>query len=176
MNKPRKVPEYKISPSYKKKENHTNKIPIIKQQYLFKGKGSRGMIFDFWPLPRPMTKTWGSGLVFQKIIKIFGTPDCAFGKTDNIPDSVFSVDLENGYNWIELPFKDNKFDFGYWDPPYDHLYKKEGQEIWRCCRKLAILHTHVYPTSWFKGAKRIGMVAITMGPLKQIRILQVIKK
>ena len=54
--------------------------------------------------------------------------------------------------------------------------KHEAIEIWRVCEKLAILHTHVYPRSWFKGAKRIGMLAVTFGPLKVIRILQVFKK
>ena len=56
------------------------------------------------------------------------------------------------------------------------LFKPECLEIWRCCKKLAILHTHVYPTSWMKDAKRIAMVAITMGSLKQVRILQIFQK
>lgn len=136
--------------------------------------------FDFWACQRPLTKKWGSGQVFNRITKVFGQPDCAFGKTDNIPEGTFAVDLNNGYDWKKLPFKDNKFEFGYWDPPYPPavktLMKHEGIEIWRTCKKLAILHTHVYPRSWFVGAKRIGMVAVTMGPLKVIRILQVFEK
>lgn len=133
--------------------------------------------FDFWPLPRPMTKGWGNGPRFiERLQESFGQLDVAFGRTDGIPAGLFYVDKSCGMDWASLPFSDNGFKFGYWDPPYDKLYKKEGQEIWRVCRKLAILHTHVYPTSWFQSAKRIGMVAVTMGPLKQVRILQVFEK
>ncbi len=132
--------------------------------------------FDFWACPRAMTKHWGSGQVFDRITKSFGLPDVAFGKTDGIPEGIKAVDKNNGYEWNDLPFKDNEFSFGYWDPPYDKMYKKETQEIWRCCKKLAILHTHIYPTSWLEDAKRVGMVAVTMGPLKQIRCLQVFQK
>ena len=134
------------------------------------------ILFDFWACQRPLTSHWGSGQVFKRIEDNFDLIDCAFGKTDNIPDDCFAVDKNNGYEWKELPFKDNHFNFGYWDPPYDHLYKKEGMEIWRCCKKLAILHTHIWPRAWLKNAKRIGMVAITMGPMKQIRCLQVFEK
>lgn len=135
-----------------------------------------GIKFEYWACARPMTKKWGSGQVFGRILKSFGRPDVSFGKTDNIPDDVFYVDHNNGYEWKDLPFSDNKFEFGYWDPPYDHLYKKEGQEIWRTCQKIAILHTHIWPRAWLVGAQRVGMVAITMGPLKQIRCLQVFSK
>jgi len=138
------------------------------------------VIFDFWACQRPLTHKWGSGQVYDRICKKFGKPDIVFGKTDNIPNNVFYVDKSNGYDWINLPFNDNQFEFGYWDPPYPPavkgLMKKEAQGIWRCCKKLAILHTYVYPTSWFKNAERAGMVAITMGPLKRIRILQIFKK
>ena len=134
------------------------------------------IIFDFWACQRPLTKKWGSGQVFDRICKTLGNPDVAFGKTDNIPEGVFSVDKNNGYDWIKLPFKDNQFEFGYWDPPYDKMYKKEGQEIWRCCRRLAILHTYIFPHAWLKNAQREAMIAITMGPLKQIRCLQVFEK
>jgi len=137
---------------------------------------SKEIIFDFWACQRPLTKKWGSGQVFIRICKTLGKPDVAFGKTDNIPEGVFSVDKNNGYDWIKLPFKDNQFEFGYWDPPYDKMYKKEGQEIWRCCKKLAILHTYIFPHAWLKNAKRIAMIAITFGPLKQIRCLQVFEK
>ena len=133
------------------------------------------IVFDFWPCARPMTKKWGSGQVFGRISRKFSIPDVAFGKTDNIPDEIFYVDKSNGYEWKDLPFKANAFKFGYWDPPYDKLYKKEGIEIWRVCKKLAILHTHVYPRAWFKDAERVAMIAVTMGPLKQIRILQIFK-
>ena len=134
------------------------------------------MKFDYWACPRPMTGKWGSGQVFDRIKNNLGCPDVAFGKTDGIPPSVLAIDRRTGYEWASLPFENDHFAFGYWDPPYDILYKPEGREIWRTCRRLAILHTHVYPTSWFTRAKREAMVAITFGPLKQIRILQVFAK
>ena len=128
-----------------------------------------------------MTKKWGSGQVYCRIEETFGKLDCAFGKTDNIPDDVTYIDKSNGHDWADMNMMvDNEWRFGYWDPPYPPavktLMKKESQEIWRVCKKLAILHTHVYPRSWFKDAKRIGMIAVTMGPLKVIRILQVFEK
>ena len=132
--------------------------------------------FDFWACQRPLTKTWGSGQVFKRLSDAFGTPDVAFGKTDNIPDKIFSVDRKNGYEWAKLPFKDNQFEFGYWDPPYDKLYKKEGMEIWRTCKRIAILHTYIWPRAWLKNAERESMIAITFGPMKQIRCLQVFRK
>ena len=137
------------------------------------------VIFDFWPLPRPMTKKWGNGpRLIERIQKSFGQLDVIFGATDGIPDGIEAtlVDHNTGYEWLQLPFRTNAFKFGYWDPPYDRLYKPEGIEIWRTTQKLAILHTHIYPTSWFLGAKRIGMIACTMGPLKKIRCLQVFEK
>jgi len=136
------------------------------------------LLFDFWVIPRPTTHHWGSGEVFRQIAETFGVPDVAFGKTDGIPNDpcVLVVDKNTGYEWAKLPFEDDQFAFGYWDPPYDSLYKKEGIEIWRTCRKLAILHTHIWPRAWLKDAKRLAMIAITMGPLKQIRCLQVFRK
>jgi len=139
-------------------------------------------IQDFWACQRPLTHKWGSGQVFGRITKVFGKPDVAFGKTDNIPMNVETIDSNEDvvpsycFDWKKLPFKDNYFKFGYWDPPYDHLYKKEGMEIWRTCRKLAILHTHMWPRAWLKDSKRIGIIAVTMGPMKQIRCLQVFEK
>jgi hypothetical protein len=56
------------------------------------------------------------------------------------------------------------------------MYKNEGKEIWRTVKRLAILHIFIFPISWLKDAKRIGMIAITFGPLKQIRCLQVFEK
>lgn len=125
-----------------------------------------------------MTKTWGNGPRFwERLAANFGKPDVAFGKTDGIPDGVEFFDRNNGHEWKAMPdLHDNQFAFGYWDPPYDKLYKPEAIEIWRVCQKLAILHTHVYPTSWLRKAQRTGMVAVTMGPLKRIRILQVFEK
>lgn len=130
----------------------------------------------FWACQRPLTRGWGSGEVFTRIERTFRRPDAAFGKTDGIPDDVIAVDHNTGYEWATLPFPDNRFEFGYWDPPYDHLYKKEGQEIWRTCKRLAILHTHIWPISWLGDAKREAIIAVTMGPMKQIRCLQVFQK
>ncbi len=140
-------------------------------------EGDVPVAFDFWPLPRPMTKGWGNGPSFWKrLCEGFGSPDVAFGKTDGIPEGVLAIDRNNGYEWASLPFPENHFAFGYWDPPYDKLYRPECQEIWRTCNRLGILHTHVYPTSWMADARRVGMVAVTMGPLKTIRCLQVFEK
>ena len=138
-----------------------------------------GVLFGYWACQRPLTHKWGSGQVWKRICLEFGRPDVAFGKTDGIPRSVRFVDFKNGYNWTSLPFRKNQFNFGYWDPPYDHLYKEEGMEIWRTCRRLAILHTFIWPKSWLQRvapATREAMVAITMGPMKQIRCLQVFRK
>ena len=135
-----------------------------------------GLLYGLWALPRPMTKTWGSGQIWERMCQSIGTPDVAFGKTDGIPEDVQAIDLKTGYEWKDLPFKDNHFEFGYWDPPYDKLYRPECREIWRTCKKLAILHTYIYPTSWMVDAKRVGMIAVTYGPLKTIRCLQVFTK
>ena len=133
--------------------------------------------FDFWPLPRPMTKGWGNGEQFwRRLCDVFGEPDVVFGKTDGIPEGTLAIDRNTGYEWTELPYPSDQFNFGYWDPPYDKLYAPECREIWRTCQRLAILHTHIYPTSWMVGAMRTGMVAVTMGPLKRVRCLQVFKK
>jgi hypothetical protein len=142
--------------------------------------------FDFWACQRPLTHHWGSGQVFCRFEKTFGKVDVAFGKQDQIPDGVFAVDLNTGYNWLSMPmFKDNQFKRGYCDTPYvdekgkAKLFKKEIMEIWRCCQELAILHTYIFPRAWLNSvseAERIGMVAVTMGPMKQIRCLQVFRK
>jgi len=133
---------------------------------------------EVWFCRRPLTSHWGSGTVWQKLCKRFGTPDVAFGKTDGIPESLITqaIDHRTGFEWRRLPFTDQHFTFGYWDPPYDKLYKPEGQEIWRTVRRLAILHPTVYPRSWFLGAIREAMVPITFGPLKAVRCLQVFRR
>lgn len=138
---------------------------------------NKGVEFGFWALPRPLTTGWGSGGVWPRMIsEEVGTPDASFGVRDQVPANVIGIDHSTGYEWKNLPFEDNTFAFGYWDPPYDKLYKQEGQEIWRVCRKIAILHTHIWPRSWLENAMRCGMYAITMGPMKQIRCLQVFEK
>lgn len=147
-----------------------------------------GITYGFWATQRPLTKTWGSGQVFDRLSKQFGEPDIVFGKTDNIPNGTFCIDKNPLHktkdvlvcSWDSLPYCTTKFNFGYWDPPYPPavkgLMKTEAQEIWRVCKKLAILHPYVYPRSWFKNAKRIGMIAVTFGPLKVIRLLQIFEK
>ena len=149
------------------------------------------ILFDFWACPRPLTHTWGSGQVWDRICKQLGIPDVAFGRTDGIPEEIIAVDLRTGYDWKDLPFPDNEFEFGYWDPPYyeldkqgkatlkPSLYKNEGIEIWRTVKRIAILHTHIWPRAWLETvapATREAMIAITMGPMKQIRCLQVFRK
>lgn len=152
------------------------------------GLYGNGIKFGFWACQRPLTKTWGSGQVYRRLSLSFGPPDAAFGVQDNIPEGPAWIDRNTGYEWAKLPFPDNHFAFGYWDPPYykldkwgkatrkPSLFKKEGQEIWRVCRRLAILHTHVWPRAWLRGAEREGMVAVTMGPMKVVRLLQVHRK
>jgi len=138
--------------------------------------------FDFWACQRPLTHHWGSGQVETRLVKMFGPIDVAFGKQDQVSQGLFTIDSDAAVSpslvadWKSLPFEDNHFAFGYWDPPYDKLYRREGMEIWRVCRKLAILHTHIWPRAWLKGAQRVGMIAVTMGPKKQIRCLQVFRK
>ena len=134
------------------------------------------IIFDFWACQRPLTKKWGSGQVFSRIEKKLGKPDSAFGKTDGIPDGITAIDHNTGYEWRNLPFEDNHFEFGYWDPPYDKLYRPEGMEIWRTVKRIAILHTHIWPRAWLKDSIREAMIAITFGPMKVIRCLQVFRK
>ena len=167
-------------------------MTAISRRHHIEGHGQcetcgRFLINDYWACQRPRTGKWGSGQVFDRIETQFGRPDVAFGETDGIPPGVYSVDrdasrwkVEAGMayrgEWTSLPFKENYFAFGYWDPPYDHLYKAEGQEIWRTVRRLAILHTFVWPIAWLVGAEREAVIAVTMGPMKQIRALQVFRK
>jgi len=154
-------------------------VSLAERDAFYKGELLRtpnGIFQAVWSCQRPRTHGWGSGEVWNRIIKHLGRPDVAFGKTDGIPDDVLAIDHNTGYEWANLPFSDNYFEFGYWDPPYDRLYKHEGQEIWRVCRRLAILHTHIWPISWLKDAEREAVIAITMGPMKRIRCLQVFKK
>ena len=118
------------------------------------------IIIQFAPSRKAVSYTHlGSGQVWDRICRIFGTPDAAFGKTDGIPEGIAYYDLSNGYDWKRLLLPDDYHLFGFWDPPYfndDHtrfkMFKREAQEIWRVCKRLAILHPLVYPTSWFAGA------------------------
>ena len=138
--------------------------------------------FDFWACQRPLTHHWGSGQVEKRLVERFGPIDVAFGKQDQISEGIMTIDIDASVkptlvaDWRHLPYPDNQFTFGYWDPPYDKLYKQEGMEIWRVCKRLAILHTHIWPRAWLKDAIREGMIAVTMGPMKQIRCLQIFRK
>jgi hypothetical protein len=158
------------------------RIPVSKM-------GGGGYIaFDVWACQRPLTSHWGSGQVFERAEARFGRFDVIFGHTDGPVGAAMVVDKNTGYEWARLPFGESQFEFGYWDPPYftldsvgtatlkPCLYRKEGREIWRVVRRLAILHTHIWPRAWLQGAEREGMIAITMGPMKQIRCLQVFRK
>ena len=134
---------------------------------------SKGPVFaSFWACPRPLTRHWGSGQVWERICKELGVPDAAFGKTDGIPSGITSYDLKNGYDWKFLPLGDNHHKFGFFDPPYfsdNHkrfrMFKKEAQEIWRTCQRLAILHPMIYPMSWFPGARRAVLRGVTQTAL-----------
>ena len=135
--------------------------------------------FDFWACQRQLTRRWGCPQILMRVIKEIKKPDICFGKTDGTLD-IPTVDIDPLhsptylYNWKNMPFQDNQFEFGFWDPPYDHRYDKELREIWRVCKSLAILHQLVYPKP--KNAIRTHMIAITTGPNMRIRILQVFKK
>lgn len=170
--------------------------PEVVQRWSAQGGG---VFFDFWATQRALTKSWGSGQIFERVTATFGKPDAVFGATDNVPlDGIAVIDRSTGHEWKSLGFPPNQFAFGYWDPPYTErespveegerwvggrpkMFKREGMEIWRVCRRLAILHTHVWPRAWLEKASpepvvREAMVAVTMGPLKQIRCLQVFRK
>ncbi len=145
-------------------------------------------VVEFWPLPRTMTKKWGSGnRLWERMTDLIGEPDVAFGIQDTIPDGILGVDHNTGYEWADLPFKDDEFGLGFWDPPYifkvDNkgmlhckMFKKELTEIWRTCKRLAILHTYSYPTSWMNRSIRTHHIGLSYGPLKAHRGLQVFRK
>lgn len=48
-------------------------------------------------------------------------------------------------DWKCLPFIDNLLAFGFWDPPYDTLYKQEGKKSGAFADALRY-YTHVYPS------------------------------
>ena len=144
-------------------------------------KNASGKVkFDFWPCMRQMTKHWGCNQILKRLAENVGRPDICFGKTDGIPDGIITVDKDPSVNpthcldWKDLPFDDNQFDFGFWDPPYDKLYLPELREIWRVCKRLAILHQLVYLAP--KDGKRTHMIAVTTGPRMRIRCLQIFRK
>jgi len=130
---------------------------------------------DLWATPRPRTHHWGCGELITQLEAKFGSFDVFFGKTDG----VFGLSIDHNRDvkptilthWKSLPFRDNSFSFGFWDPPYDHLYRVELKEICRVCQRLALLHEYVQPI--VKGWKREAVLGITMGPNRRIRCLQV---
>ena len=147
---------------------------------------------DLWALPRPMTGHWGSGTLFERLSESFGQPDVAFGKQDQIPEGVTTVDIDprveptHVCDWAAMPFQDGEFKFGYWDPPYLATTDPEGmvhytihapcyREISRVCsHRLAILHPIVYPKP--AGWHRVAVIGITFGARKIIRCLQVMDR
>lgn len=137
-------------------------------------------------LPRPRTGKWGSGVLLDRIEKIWGKMDVIFGKMDNVDG--FTVDRNPEVNpsvvcdWADMPFEDRHFQQGYWDPPYIgwtdadkgiHYHRLEPcyREIQRIiARRLFILSPLVYPAPI--GFKRVAVVGVTYGPNKIIRALQ----
>ena len=111
---------------------------------------NRSVLTLFWACQRPLTKHWGFGQVWDRICATFGTPDSGFGRTDGIPGGVAAYDLK--------------------------MFRPEAREIWRVCKRLAVLHPMTYPTSWFAGGRREAMVAVTFGPFKMMRCLQIFRK
>lgn len=138
--------------------------------------------FDYWACRRNNTNKWGCAFILDRLIKEIDKPDIAFGKTDGINNNldIVTVDSNPDVNptcisdWKNLPFEDNQWMFGFWDPLYDHLYLNEYKEIWRVCKRLGILHQFVMPRP--KNSIRTHMIAITTGPKMRIRCLQIFKK
>lgn len=138
------------------------------------------MFTDLWATPRPRTAKWGCGELIAQVEAKFGEFDAFFGKTDGLPDHGISVDInQDGQptvvaDWRNLPFADGKFNFAFWDPPYDKLYRPELREIARVCKRLALLHEYVQPL--IHGWEGEAVLGITMGPNRRIRCLQIWKR
>lgn len=139
--------------------------------------------YRIWAMRRELTSHWACKAVIKRLTKEISRPDAFFGKTDGVlEDGAVSIDLSTtgrptlNADWKHLPFSTNQFRFGFWDPPYDGLYKKDGQEIWRVCQSLAILHTYCWPKAWLVRATRTHMIYVSMGPMKQFRCLQIFAK
>ena len=166
---------------------------IFKEHPGLKSKMNDRVYTDLWACPRPLTRHWGSGTLFDRIAEHYGKPDIVFGKQDQIPDGIPTVDIDPKVNpsylldWAKMDcFKDGQFKFGYWDPPYlAKIDDKEGvhynrlepcyREIARVCSwRLAILHPLLYPKP--DHYHRIAVIAITYGPNKVIRCLQVFQR
>lgn len=148
------------------------------------------VITELWACPRQRTSRWGCPSILERMIKRFGKPDMCLGKTDGIPEDIVTIDKNPNMeptiiaDWDMLPFKDNSFQFGFWDPPYDNRYSKGWKELFRVCsERVAILHQLVYPNplkSWGGGAyigwEHEAVIGITTGPNMRIRSLQLWRK
>ena len=149
-----------------------------------------GFVYGVWALPRPLTRHWGQGReLLERMNRAGWSPDVVFGKQDFIPDHVTSIDKDPDThpthiaNWADLPFADDSFRTGYWDPPYlgyigpdgdvhydrlDASYREIGRVV---SDRLVILSPLIYPA--LRGWRREAIIAITYGPNKIIRALQV---
>ncbi len=132
----------------------------------------------FWAMDRPRTSVWGAGRVYARAKRMFGAADLVVGRSDGWFLGSITVDIRPEAaptvvaDWSHMPFRDGAFEQAFWDPFYDGRYDPGLREILRVTRfRLLLLHTLIYPQAegWFKEA----MIAITLGPNKRIRCLQV---
>ena len=149
---------------------------------------ARGIYGGLWALPRPLTSHWGQGReLIERLERIFGHVEVAFGKQDQIAG--FTVDRDESVapsvvaDWSAMPFRDEAFGHGYWDPPYlgrvgergdVHYNRLDGclREIGRVLSwRLSILAPLIYPCP--QGWTRRAVIGVTYGPNKVIRALQV---
>ena len=139
-----------------------------------------------WALPRPLTRHWGSGKLQERLEQIWGKCSVIFGKQDQVYG--LSIDIDESTHptvvadWAALPFADNTFKSGFWDPPYFGHIGRDGDVHYsrlESCRKeicrvlscrLFILSPLIYPC--MLGWKRVAVIAVTFGPNKIIRCLQ----
>lgn len=133
-----------------------------------------------WACPRQLTHGWGCPSILERMNDFLGKkPDVYFGLTDGIEDEDgVTVDIDESNDpdvvadWKDLPFEDGKFEFSFWDPPYDKRYSKGLREILRVTSKrIAILHQLVYPNP--DGWQKRAIIAVTTGPNMRIRCLQI---
>ena len=136
-----------------------------------------------WACPRQLTRTWGCPTILDRLNDFMGRkPDAYFGLTDGVSDGKgITIDIESQNkptivaDWNYLPFRDNTFDYTFWDPPYDHRYDKGLKEILRVTnRTIAILHQLVYPNP--RGWGKRAIIGITTGPNTRARVLQIYER
>ena len=160
----------------------------------------KGILSGLWATQRPLTGKWGSGQVFQRLESLSNAVgwhpiDVVFGMQDQIPKrpNLTTIDKDPAVgatitaDWNDLGrFEDHHFSYGYWDPPY-FATRDEGRmihynrlqkcyaEIARVLKsRLAILHPLIYPN--LDGWHRVAVIAVTFGPNKVIRALQVYER